>query len=273
MAPATQITKAKYEAMLVSYRLNPAKHTEAARAAHVTAVTSAKAWNVGWPALGWLPIRRVLELEQVEARANRHEENAAAALEAAKTTAAQMVAEAQAAAALKLLAADQQVVAKLEAAVQGAKAEVARVLDSAKLDAVETTRQEARISQSVRQAALSVQGLAALIFQPDTIRAIGAAISAGLAGKKTLTMGDAKRMTDFLDKVADIGLKAIVLERKRVGAPEMVLQMRSEGDMSIAEAEAKSQSIVRAVERAKRKAMVLAGEIVENDDGEGNGVH
>lgn len=71
--PKTQYTREVYDLLLVFYRQEGAKFTEAARKAQCSLKVARSAWQTGWRGLVWAePIEQVVQKEQDEARALRH---------------------------------------------------------------------------------------------------------------------------------------------------------------------------------------------------------
>jgi hypothetical protein len=148
---------------------------------------------------------------------------------------------------------------QVEVALAEANTRVQEVLTHARLDSAEVMRQEAKISQGVRHAALTVNAIAESVFSPDTVTALAAAVIAGLKSASLTPQGAAdllRRLSRFLKDLGDLGDTAITLERRRIGAPEMTIATVSQG-MPLDEAEVKLEALTQAVERQRAKAALV----------------
>lgn len=219
------ITQEIYNALLTAYREHPAGHGHARVAAGVDSRTAKKAWQEGWPKLGWAPpIKGVVEEEQKEARARL-------AVEQAKATNAAMKAG-----------------AALPQGLQGA----------AKEDALDSRVKEAQLVRLARDNTLlllgSVQGLLKGTFELSKQ-------AKDLVVEAKLSPMQLSRFYANVAKVAheanDAGRLAMHLERQLVGAPTEIIGIAS---VSLSDAEREAREALEMIEEAKAAGLIPSGE-------------
>jgi hypothetical protein len=287
-----------WKTLLHTYRAWPANH---AHAAQMTGLTDAECQNVyenGWPKHEWArPIRSILEEEQVLVRAalyklerdtggdpaqmtehamneyvrelGRHslEQAEAAAngrIALAESRAAEIVDEATRAAAAKAAQTEREYLAKIKEAELAAKTKYQKLVEDARMDAAQTSADEALMGRMGRRVAMASQGLAVTLF--GDVRVLAEKLSARLDVSK-MSGAEAvvyiRTLTTLARESNRTAKLALELERLRVGNPSSIGEEDARDEVPLEEVEERVASINAAVERSRARAEAAGFGVIE----------
>ncbi len=291
-------TKELYNRILTSVRQAPGNFREAQRLSGVDRATIKRVYEHGWPEVdGCLPIKDVLQMDQLMVRAARAkadpEEQVAVAqqvltqsldearenakdaatmlAEAAKRAqAAEEKANAMLADATKRLAeveelarskvedAEKAAAATIGSAEIQAKQKLAELLRMAKVDAAETMADEANAAKFGRKAALGAAAIAALVLKDAQL--IAGQLRTALGDLSKLTPVQAIKVAREMVKLVESAEKAVILalQAERLRVGQPTEVIGIQtADGGLEEREIKLKAILRAVERAKSKGLTV----------------
>lgn len=231
-----RVDQERYDAMVDSYRDTPGNFRACSRTTGVDRRTAKKAWEDGWPGRGLEPIKIVIEQEQDAARARLHDARKA----------------------------------ELEAlAKQNVQAQV-ETRAMAKIDAVESRTEEARMVRVARSNTISLmesvqdmlEGAKELAAAMKTEISITAGEVASKPGQAVALFQAIASTTKQANEAAKLSM---AMERTLLGEPEKKIGL--ELSLSPNEAAREIELANRALARARARGMVdedvLEGEILE----------
>lgn len=251
------IGAAEYEAALGAYREHPGDHPFAAHASGLSHKVCVRLWDSGMSYKNLSPIREVLQEEQRLARALRAEKMADEKLAKADQV---------------LHDADRQAVDLLRKAETDAKEKLRELHERSKVDAVQVMAEEAQLVTALRRSALSLHGMAGIIFNPTNMRAFASAYVKAL-GDKDLSPREAQQLLralgSFTKDLAQLDIDVLDAERKRLGQPTEIVKVEVE--------HMEKEDALRLIEEAAAAAQLLRDEEDEptpngHANGSGNGL-
>lgn len=229
---SAKISEETYGALIAAFRTFGPQFKEVGRQANVAAPTAKRAWDQGYPANGWDPIKLTLEREKVMARAaiaasaKQKQDTFATARENAIQSAAQ------------------------------AKAQEGQMVNLARTGALQALTVAHNLAAAARDLAVVVRRkLTQEAQQPDEIpdpddasklipnpRQISAKEGLSLLGK----------VTEVQSKVNNLAHEAMVMERLYLGEPSQVIGVvHNQSEMTLEELEIRVEMATEALKRSK----------------------
>lgn len=235
--------------------------------------TARKAWDVGFVKLGYRPVRDVIEEDQAVTRALREaaEERSAAAAVLASAMAERdlLVGEAQADARSRLAKVEADARARLDLAEQAHASRVAELNRRVEADGLDQAADEATLSKFSRKNVIAMHALiASSLTGAKQLAARLAALAQGDPDPVTgvpahpLSVKQAtelfRQLTRGVKDLNEATLKAIQVERLRVGDPTVVVGIKDDRAMTLDEADAAVQEAQALVSVARRREAQVA---------------
>lgn len=229
------ITNELYNALLQSFRQYPAEYARAGRAAACDSRTASRAWHQGWVKQNpnWAPISKVLEEEQLSARAQMQNQTAVVAEQQRTAESLQMQAEREKAAADALEA-------------RGQEAQMVRILRT------DVTNQLAAVARLLPGMGKWTQWAAETMkdSDPKSIRDV------------TKMMDAISKVTERTATAAD---RVMAMERRLLGQPEMVVG-HVMAEITMEEAVEHIEASARTLEYAREAGLLPPAEHSPNSD-------